>query len=207
MSDEPSEHSERLQIPPEVWLDVCKYMMREYAAEHELTTDQIPGVHPRDFTNFCNLQNLPMRDCDELCEGIRGLTPPMVEYMTALLQGDVWDAAAQLGRVWPGVLLANKPPLRNQPMCFHLSVTCTFQDETVLQLAAQGQWNPIRPATDGFLLTVWQHQALTLLDMIGKQGLDALHDRYAQPLEQRLGGVIQKLDVSGGTDQSCPGSN
>ena len=194
-------------VSPEVWLDVCKYIMREYADEKDLTTDQIPKVHLRDFVNFCNERGLPSRDGEILCNGIKNLTPEMLEVISETLQGDTWDAAAVLGRIWIGVILANQPPIRNQPLGTHLSLTLTFQDETVLQLAAQTNWNPLRPATNGFLIILFQAQMFSLFDLVARVGLDELHNKYAQPLQERLGGTIKKIDLAGGQDKPCDGSS
>lgn len=194
-------------------IDILRYCLRQYAVEHEITTDQFGTITIDVFVEWCKREGMPKIDVDTITEpryGGDGMQPQGSQISREAVNV-VWEqlqnpyaAVKLLMPIWPW-LTDKSPPLEVNPEAMEVVVIFHFRNNTDLQISVGTPFND-KPIHSGFLASLVYDQAINIVQSIAVNGLDAMRKKYAQERPKPPAPSIESIDCLLGLDDSgaCP---
>jgi hypothetical protein len=168
---------------------LLKYLFQEFAGSENLDTEQMRTAKMKNFVAHATTDATWYFNAD-VRRGLRDtlrLRDEDFEAVWTCFQ-DPWTAVSLLYPFWHVLVLAGQPPLKHIPEFFHISLTFAWypgsSEEKALQIQVPTKWKPGSPLTNGFLCALLKDQFDGVLQTVAGNGLDALFDKYAVPLNQ-----------------------
>lgn len=161
---------------------ILKHLFRQWSLEEDVSIeDGLYACKMNAFVDWCNQKDLPARQSEELAVRL-GVRREAIKAISEVFQGDVWNCAAILIPLWPLLVLQHRPPHQNAVKFIHVAFTTGYYDEQVLQLQGSYQLEHGAPLGDGFLVGLMSDMSRQMINTYAEQGMDKLHDGYAQPV-------------------------
>ncbi len=163
-------------------VQIAKHVFREFCAAKEYDTEQILSAKIKEFFYWYRDTEQNVAASTDACLELRTqlkLSYETCEFFHQIMQCP-FAAQQVLFALWPMLVLAPRPPLRNKIKFLRLVLHATFEDDKVLNLVGQSLAEENDAMTDGLVTTLFRSHAIRMTDMFGQLGVDALNEKYAQ---------------------------
>lgn len=178
-----SDGTGKIDIDPDFQFHrLLTYMFREYAAEDNLTTEDLVKVSPVKFVTWVReyMVTLSAPDLDLLLTDLH-ITRETFDFVQTRLQ-DPFSSSVFLQAMWPMLTLSGQPPLKNKIKFLHVSISLGFEDEQLVQFVVPTYARAELPFTNALLVSCLQAQVRDIITSIAEHGADALHEQHARPV-------------------------
>jgi hypothetical protein len=191
MGENTSPQPEAQAIEPQHVVDVIRYCLREYAVDHDMTTEEMATITIEDLVTWCLLHEIPEVRKEEICGEVAydgSGSQPAGSHISELAVDAVWQqfqnayaACKLLFPIWPWIT-SNRPPLEVGVAKMEVSVSFLFRDDTAMAISMPSELQE-KPLHGGFLAALLYSKAMEAVNTIVKDGLDELRREYALPIQ------------------------
>ncbi len=164
---------ERLQDKDLQVVSVIKYLFREYCANEDLSTEQMPDVAPGAFVKWVTGKGMvtDYHFTTELAE--RGISEEAQELVQEIFK-DEFRAYTVMVRLWPAIVLSGRPPVKHQPFEIEMNITVRYHDGRYAKIGTIMP-NPEGDLTDGLAGCNVRAGVMEVLKTFYREGLDKLY--------------------------------
>lgn len=191
-------------------LTACKFLVRAFAAEHDLSTDDLRKLTIPELINWVSESGVVASSEEELLEG--GVSPEALNLVKEAFETPIY-AVKMLEQLWPALTMIG-PPLTVQIASTSITLTLISTDNRAAVLQCAAPWSADWARNEGVVQALLSIQAQDLLKSLATVGIEKLFSEHSRELSSLKaldtsrpgtpGSDFVELDLGQGSEPSDP---